>query len=468
VKNNREETLAGESPSTDAGPSSSSTKNVLLATVLGTTIEWYDFNIYGIAAALVLGPHFFPKLSDTAGTIAAFATFAIGFIARPFGAALFGHFGDRVGRKQSLVYSILLVGLGTFFIGLLPTYEDVGIWAPVLLVACRIVQSIGVGGEWGGAALMAAEHAPAGRRGFFVGWPQFGSPIGLLLANAVFFGLRAVMSNDQFLGWGWRIPFLLSVVLVAVGLVIRLGLPESPVFERMKRAGEVERVPILTLFRSCRRQVILIAGAHLLNTTVFFLTTVYTLSYMRTIPGLAAHGEIALLAQVSGAVAMAIGIPALCYASDRFGRRAVILPVYLSWIVWIWPMFWLIDLGTVTTTVIAVTIGTFLTSGYGPLGAQYLEQFDTRVRYTGAGFAQYIGSIFGGGFSPLVATQLNAWGGIAAVQGYVVAVAVVASICVYLMRDAAGIELHELDDLDDVSRERDETASPAVVAAVSR
>lgn len=459
--------MAGKAPPAEAGASSSSKKNVLLATILGTTIEWYDFNIYGIAAALVFGPHFFPKLSDTAGTIAAFATFAIGFIARPFGAALFGHFGDRVGRKQSLVYSILLVGLGTFFIGLLPTYEVVGIWAPVLLVTCRVIQGIGVGGEWGGAVLMAAEHAPAGRRGFFVGWPQFGSPVGLLLANAVFFGLRAVMPDDRFLGWGWRIPFLLSLVLVAVGLVIRLGLPESPVFERRKRSGDVERVPILTIFRSYRRQVVLIAGAHLLNTTAFFLTTVYTLSYMRTVPGLASHGEIALLAQVSGAMAMAIGIPVLCYASDRFGRRAVILPLYLSWIVWIWPMFWLIDLGTVTAAVIAVTVGTFLTSGYGPLGAQYLEQFDTRVRYTGAGFAQYIGSIFGGGLSPLVATQLNAWGGIAAVQGYVVAVAIVASVCVYRMRDAARMGWDELDDLGD-RRTGDGAASPAVAAAVPR
>jgi MFS family permease len=460
--------MAGESPATEAGPASSAKKKVLLATILGTTIEWYDFNIYGIAAALVFGPYFFPKLSETAGTIAAFATFAIGFIARPFGAALFGHFGDRVGRKQSLVYSILLVGLGTFFVGLLPTYEDAGIWAPVLLVACRVIQGVGVGGEWGGAVLMAAEHAPAKRRGFFVGWPQFGSPVGLLLANAVFFGLRAAMPGDRFLAWGWRVPFLLSLMLVAVGLVIRLGLPESPVFERRKRSGEVERAPLLTIFRSCRRQVGLIAGAHLLNTTAFFLTTTYTLSYMKTIPGLASHGEIALLAQVSGAVAMAIGIPALCFASDRFGRRAVILPVYLSWIVWIWPMFWLIDLGTPAAAVIAVTVGTFLTSGYGPLGAQYLEQFDTRVRYTGAGFAQYIGSIFGGGLSPLVATQLNASGGIAAVQSYVVAVAVVASICVWLMRDAAGMELHELDDLDELSRARDTSASPAVIAAAPR
>ncbi len=424
-----------------------SRRHVLVATVLGTSIEWYDFNIYGIAAALVLGPQFFPKMSETASTLAAYSTFAVGFVARPFGAALFGHFGDRLGRKYALVLSILLVGLGTFCIGLLPTYESVGVWAPILLVTCRFVQGIGVGGEWGGAALMAAEHAPARRRGFYVGWPQFGSPAGLLLANLVFFVIRSTSTPEQFLHFGWRIPFLLSIALVAVGLLIRLTLKESPIFERARQTGGIEPVPLFTVFRVYPREVLLIAGAHLLNTTAFFLVTTYTLSYARSIPAIAASSNIALIAQIAGAVALAIGILAMSYFSDRRGRKWAILPLYLGWIVWIWPMFWLINTGTLWGFVVAVAVGTFLTSAYGPLGAQYLEQFDTRVRYTGAGLAQYIGALFGGGLGPLIATHLNATGGVIAVQLYVIVVALVASSCVALMRDVASRELEEIDNL---------------------
>jgi MFS family permease len=430
-----------------------SRRTIILATILGTSIEWYDFNIYGIAAALVIGPQFFPKISDTAGTIAAFATFTVGFVARPFGAALFGHFGDRLGRKNSLVASIILVGFGTFAIGLLPTYNAIGIWAPILLVTCRFIQGIGVGGEWGGAALMAAENAPKEQRGSYAGWPQFGSPAGLLLAEVVFFSVHSSISSAAFQDWGWRVPFLLSIVLVVVGLGIRLTLQESPFFEKKKRAGHIEAVPLFTLFRVYPKQVALVAGAHLLNTTAFFLVTTYTLTYAKGIPGIAGDSNIGLIAQIAGSIMLAIGIPIMSHLSDRYGRKWVVLPLYLSWLVWIWPMFWLIQMGTLWSFVTAVAVGTFLTSAYGPLGAQYLEQFDSRVRYTGAGLAQYIGSIFGGGISPLAATKLNAWGGIAAVQVYVMIVAVIASSCVFMMREGAGVELEDLDDLDIAAKE---------------
>lgn len=423
-----------------------STRRIILATVLGTSIEWYDFAIYGIAAALVLGPQFFPKMSDTASTIAAFSTFALGFVARPFGAALFGHFGDRLGRKNSLVASILLVGLGTFFVGLLPTYQTAGIWAPILLVTCRLVQGVGVGGEWGGAALMAAEHAPANRRGFFVGWPQFGSPAGLLLANFVFFVVRGSINTQQFQAWGWRVPFLLSVILVAVGFFIRLRLQESPVFEKRKKAGEIERMPLVTLFKNYPKPTFLVIGAHLLNTLAFFLITTYTLSYARHVPAIKAASNIGLIAQIAGAITLGIGILLMSHFADVIGRKRAILPLYLGWLVWIWPMFWLIDMGTPTSFIIAVTVGTFLTAAYGPLGTLYLEQFDSRVRYTGAGVAQYIGAVFGGGIGPLLATQLNAWGGVFAVQVYVCVIAVIASLCVIAMRDCANVDIEALDD----------------------
>ncbi len=423
-----------------------SSRRIILATTLGTSIEWYDFAIYGIASALVLGPQFFPKMSDTASTMAAFSTFAAGFVARPFGAALFGHFGDRMGRKSSLIISIPLVGLSTFFIGLLPNYRMAGVWAPILLVTCRIIQGIGIGGEWGGAALMAAEHAPANRRGWFVGWPQFGSPAGLLLANFVFFAVRASISSEQFQAWGWRIPFLLSAILVAVGFFIRLNLQESPVFEKRRRANEIEAYPLIALFKNSSKQVFLIAGAHLLNTSAFFLVTTYTLAYARGVPSIAEAGNnIALIAQIIGAITLAIGILAMSYFSDQHGRKLAILPLYLGWLIWIWPMFWLINTGTFGGFVVAIAVGTFLTSAYGPLGTLYLEQFDTRVRYSGAGIAQYIGALFGGGLGPLIATQLNAWGGVMAVQLYLCAIAVIASACVFAMRDCAKLNIEALD-----------------------
>jgi MFS family permease len=426
--------------------SKNSRNKVLMATLIGTSIEWYDFYIFGIAAALVLGPQFFPQMSPTAGLLASFATFAVGFVARPLGAAVFGHYGDRVGRKAALVTSLILMGAGTVCVGLLPNFAVIGVWAPLLLVVVRFIQGFGIGGEWGGAALMAAEFAPKGRRGFYVGWPQLGSPVGLLLANVVFLSVRGSTTAEQFADWAWRIPFLLSVVLVVVGFVIRLSLSETPIFRRAQEHGRTAKVPLLTVFRDAPRPLLLVAGSFLMNNTGFYIVTAYTLAYIKGIPSLAGATNLGLMAQILGSIALAAGVLVFSSLADRIGRKRTILPLYLSWVVWVWPMFWLINTGTLTGFVIAIAVGTFLTSGYGPLGAFMLEQFDTRVRYTGAGVGQQIGSVFGGGLGPMLAVQLNAWGGIAAVQVYVVVIALVSSACVVLLREAANRDLESLDE----------------------
>lgn len=425
-------------------------RKVLIASVVGTTVEWYDFTIYGIAAAMVLGTQFFPHLSETAGLLAAFATFGVGFVARPFGAAVFGHYGDRIGRKAALVTSLLLMGLGTLLIGLLPGYEKIGIAAPIALVLLRFVQGVGIGGEWGGAALLAAEYAPAKRRGLFVAWPQFGNPAGLLLGNAAFLLCRASMSPDAFLAWGWRIPFIASAVLVVMGFVVRFSLDETPAFRRALETRRVERAPVVTVLQHHFGKLLLIGGAFLLNNSAFYIITTYTLAYVRQHAS-GVTPRAALAAQMAGAVVLAAGILFFSWLSDRIGRKWTVLPLYIAWIVWIWPMFWLLHMGSTGAFVVAVVIGTFLTSGYGPLGAFLLEQFDTRIRYTGSGLGMQVGAIFGGGLSPLVATQLNASYGLHGVQIYVAAIAIVSALCVMALKDGVGVSLDALDERDPVA-----------------
>jgi len=255
------------------------TRRVAAATFVGTAIEWYDFNIYGAAAALIFAPQFFPNINPVAATLAAFGTFAVGFLARPIGGIVFGHFGDRLGRKQTLVVSLMLMGIGTFLIALLPTYAQIGIAAPILLVVLRFVQGLGVGGEWGGAVLMAMEHAPEGQRGYYSSFPQMGLPAGTLLSNLVFLGVSLSLGPEQFAAWGWRIPFVLSAVLVVVALVVRLRLAESPEFARTRQRGRVRRLPALDVLRNSPGTVILGMGITLAPSALGYLLSVYLLSY---------------------------------------------------------------------------------------------------------------------------------------------------------------------------------------------
>src|SRR6185503_7605955 len=271
-------------PSPAAGPVRP--LRIAMASFIGTAVEWYDYFIYGTAAAIVFGPLFFPKFSATAGTMAAFATFSVGFLARPLGAMVMGHFGDRLGRKSMLVVSLLTIGVATTCIGLLPTYASVGVLAPALLVGLRFLQGIGVGGEWGGAVLLAVEHAPANRKGFNGSFPQMGVPGGLILANLVFLAVSSAVGRDAFLAWGWRVPFLASAIMVVIGLVIRFKVAESPDFERMKRAGERERMPLVTVLAQHPGAVLLSAGAFIANNAIGYIVMAYLLSYGTTVLGL--------------------------------------------------------------------------------------------------------------------------------------------------------------------------------------
>ena len=256
-----------------------SVRQVVAASFIGTTIEWYDFFLYGTAAALVFNKLFFPEAEPSSGTLLALATYGVGFAARPFGGIIFGHFGDRIGRKTMLVLSLLIMGVATFLIGAMPTYAQIGIWAPVILVLLRIAQGIGVGGEWGGAVLMSVEHAPKGRRGFFGSWPQMGVPAGLFLSTVVFLIVQQTTSDAAFLSWGWRIPFLLSVVLIAIGLFVRLRLYESPVFQRVKETKTEAPMPILDVLRKYPREVLLAMGMRIAENGTFYILTVWVLVY---------------------------------------------------------------------------------------------------------------------------------------------------------------------------------------------
>jgi len=408
-----------------------SLRQVILASFIGTTIEWYDFFLYGTAAALVFNKLFFPNIDPLAGTLSAFGTFAVGFVARPIGGVIFGHFGDRVGRKSMLVYSLVIMGVATFLIGLLPTYNTMGAAAPVVLVVLRFAQGIGVGGEWGGAVLMAVEHSPPGRRGFAGSWPQMGVPAGLLLSTAVFAALSSRLTEAQFLAWGWRIPFLASVALVAVGLFIRLRILETPAFLRLKSTSNPPRRPIVDLMRGYTRNVLLAAGMRVAENGTFYIFTVFVLSYGEQHLGLPRSTMLGgvLLASSIGLFT----IPAYGALSDRIGRRPVVLLGAVFVLLFAFPFFWLVDSRSPAliwlAIVLAVNIGH--DAMYGPQAAYFSELFGTHVRYSGASFSYQFTSVVSGGVAPFIATLLLAWGGSGAVAAYMAAMAAVTVASAY-------------------------------------
>jgi MFS transporter, MHS family, shikimate and dehydroshikimate transport protein len=411
---------------------------VALASFIGTTVEWYDFFLYGTASALVFNRLFFPTFTPLAGTLAAFATYAVGFVARPIGGIVCGHYGDRIGRKSMLVATLLLMGTATFLIGLLPTYESMGVWAPLLLVALRMVQGFGVGGEWGGAVLMAVEHSPAGRRGFYGSWPQMGVPAGLLLSTGAF-ALVSRLPDEALLAWGWRVTFLASVVLVAVGLYIRVRVLETPTFARMKEQRAEARLPVVEALRAHPRNVVLAMGARFAENGAFYVYTVFILTYGTQQRGLP---KSLLLGAVLIAAFLELGtIPFFGALSDRFGRR----PVYLAGAIVTGlaavPSFWLIDRGTLPAVAAATVLTLSLGHGamYGPQASFFSELFATKVRYSGASLGYQLSSVFAGGLAPLVATALLAAGGGRPwwVAAYVAAMAVVTIVSVLLASETA-------------------------------
>lgn len=423
------EQLGGE----DIGQTSS-IKKVAIASLIGTTIEWYDFLIYGTAAALVFNTLFFPQFSETAGTLAAFSTFAVAFFARPVGGVVFGHFGDRIGRKTVLVLTIMLMGIATFLVGVMPTYDSIGIWAPVGLVLLRFVQGFAVGGEWGGAVLMSVEHAPRGKRGFYGSFPEIGVPAAVILSSLAFLAL-STLSEEQFLAWGWRVPFLLSIILVAVGLYIRLKIMETPMFERVRATHTVSRIPIADVLRNYRKEVALVAGSFLVINAVFYILVVFVLSYATTIVGVE-RNTILTVILISGFISL-FTIPAFAALSDKVGRK----PLYITGAVGMGlsaaPLFWLLDTGVFIWMLLGHVITlTFMNMAHGLKGAFYSEQFETRVRYSGASLAYQGGSIFGGAFAPFIAVALLAWTGTPMfIALYMAALAVIAVICTLLLRE---------------------------------
>jgi MFS transporter, MHS family, shikimate and dehydroshikimate transport protein len=383
---------------------------VALASLIGTSIEWYDFFLYGTAAALVFNKLFFPTFDPLVGTIAAFATFAVGFIARPIGGIVFGHYGDRIGRKNMLYLTLLIMGLATAIIGLLPTYATIGVGAPLLLVAMRLVQGFGLGGEWGGAVLMAVEHAPPNQRGFYGSWPQIGAYIGLLLSTLVFRYVSRMPEGD-FLAWGWRVPFLLSFVLVLVGLWIRMKVAESPVFEKVKQAKVEAKMPIIEVLTKHPKNMLLAAGARFAENGLFYIFTTFALTYVAA--QLKMDKVIALNGLLVGAFICAFAGPAWGALSDRIGRRPVYIWGAVACGLLAFPFFWM--LGTKEPLVIWIAIALPLALGhaamYGPQASFFSELFTARVRYSGASLGYQLASVFAGGLSPLIATALLAWGG---------------------------------------------------------
>lgn len=418
-----------------ANPPPTSVGRVVLASFIGTTIEWYDFFLYGTAAALVFNRLFFPTFDPAAGTMAAFATYAVGFFARPFGGVIFGHFGDKLGRKSMLVTTLMLMGLATFLIGVLPTYQQAGLLAPALLVLLRFVQGLGVGGEWGGAVLMAVEHGHGSQRGFRASWVQAGVPVGLLLATATF-SIFSALPEDKFLSWGWRVPFLLGILLMGVGLFIRLHVLESPVFAQMKEAQPAAKLPIVEVVRRHPRNVVLAMGARFAENAFFYIFTVFVLSYATQRLGMAKADV--LNGVLIGSAVQFFVIPLCGALSDRIGRRPVYLGGALFLAAFAFPFFWLVDMNSHWMVWLAITVGLIGHSAmYGPQAAFFSELFGTSVRYTGASLGYQLASPLAGGLAPLIAAALLNWadGKPWPIAVYLIGMAVITLVSVWLAEE---------------------------------
>ncbi|MFE9397000.1 MFS transporter [Streptomyces flavidovirens] len=436
-----------------APPAPSSLKRIVAASLIGTTIEWYDFFLYGSAAALVFNKLFFPDSDPLVGTLLSFLTYAVGFAARPLGALVFGHYGDRLGRKKLLVLSLLLMGGATFAIGLLPTHSAIGSAAPVLLTVLRLVQGFALGGEWGGAVLLVSEHGDAERRGFWASWPQTGAPAGQLLATGVLSALTALLSDSAFLAWGWRIPFLLSGVLVIVGLWIRLSVDESPVFkaalaqaEARKSASAVaEKMPLVAVLRHHWRDVLVAMGARMAENISYYVITAFILVYATTAAQLSKQTALNAVL-IASAVHFAV-IPAWGALSDRVGRRPVYLLGAVGVGLWMFPFFMLIDTKTFGNLLLAVTVGlVFHGAMYAPQAAFFSEMFATRMRYSGASIGAQFSSVAAGAPAPLIATALLAdYGSSTPIALYVIAAALITVVAVGCAKETRHRDLGDIE-----------------------
>ncbi|MEV6031285.1 MFS transporter [Nonomuraea sp. NPDC052116] len=416
-----------------------SIKKIVAASLIGTTIEWYDFFLYGSAAALVFNKLFFPESDPLTGTLLAFLTYAVGFVARPLGGLVFGHFGDRIGRKTLLVVSLLTMGAATFLIGCLPTYETLGPSAALLLTSLRLVQGFALGGEWGGAVLIVSEHGDTARRGFWASWPQAGAPGGNLLATGVLAALAAWQSDEAFLAWGWRVPFLLSGVLVLIGLWIRLTITESPVFQE---APPEKAPPIVGVLRHHWKDVLTAIGARLAENISFYLLTVFVITYAKSVK---IENSTVLSAVLIASAIHFVTIPMWGALSDRIGRRPIYLAGAAGIGVWIFAFFPLVDTGNFLVITLAITVGLlFHGMMYGPQAAFFSELFGTRMRYTGVSIGAQLSAIVAGALAPIIAVALlKTYSSSLPISVYLGLAALLTLGAVYAARETQGSDLAE-------------------------
>jgi metabolite-proton symporter len=432
---------------TSAEPGRRKLFEAVVASTVGTTIEWYDFFLYGFAAALVFRRLFFPTFDPFVGQILAFTTFTVGFVARPLGGVVFGYLGDRVGRKSTLVATLLLMGVSTVLIGLMPTYEQIGVAAPLLLALLRFAQGIGVGGEWGGAVLLAVEYGHRGRRGFVASWPQAGVPLGLLSSTGVLALFEGRLSPDDFLSWGWRVPFLLSGLLVAVGLVIRTRLVETPLFARLRSDRAVARAPVSETLRRYWREVLLAAGSRLTENSCFYLFTVYIIAYGREVLGV--KDEVSLLAVNLGAAVEIVAIPLYGYLSDLTSRRGAYAAGCVFLMAFAVPYYALLETrhpaGVVVATVAALGLGHALL--YSVQASLIPELFGTRLRYTGASLGYQLAAPVAGGLAPIIAAALvRAFPGqFWPLAGYIIVISAISLVCVVLLAETSRKDISGAD-----------------------
>ncbi len=433
-----------ESTGREDGGRSASIGRVAGASLLGTTIEWYDFFLYVTAASLVFNQLFFPEFEPLVGTLLSYSVNAVAFAARPIGGAVFGHFGDRMGRKSMLVATLLLMGVATFAIGCLPTYAQIGVAAPLILIVLRFLQGLGLGGEWGGAVLMAVEHSPEGRRGFYGSFPQMGIPAGVILSSLAFL-VVALLPNEQFLAWGWRIPFLLSILLIAVGLYIRLNILESPAFQGLQESGTTSQAPIIDTFRDHWRQVLVVAGAYIAQNVTFYILIAFTLTYGTEQLGFDRPVMVSIVV-ISSTVSFLL-LPAFALLSDRIGRKPLLLTGTVGMAVMAFAMFPLLDTGNYPLMLLGHLLLTlFQSMNLGPIATFFVELFSTRVRYTGATMGYQAGTIIAGGSALIIATYLlDLTGSGLAIAAYIAGMCVISFIAIY-----AGAETYQRDIEEEV------------------
>ena len=420
---------------------SSALRKAVIAATVGTTIEWYDFFIYGTAAGLVFGKLYFPNSDPLTATLAAFGTYFIGFVGRPIGAAIFGHYGDRIGRKATLIATLLVMGIATFLIAFVPTYASIGIWGAVLLTILRVIQGIGVGGEWGGSVLIAMEWARShNSRGLVAAWPQFGVPSGLFLSNLAILAFSS-WSGDQFLTWGWRIPFLLSIILVGVGLWVRLGILETPVFAKLVSERKVERAPIVEVIKRQPKEIILSALVRMSEQAPFYIFTAFVFAYATGT--LKLSRDLILSAVLVASLVSFFSIPISGHISDRIGRRRMYLIGAVTMGIFGFIYFGLLDTAAPALVFIAIVLSLIPHDmQYGPQAALIAEAFTPRLRYSGSSLGYQLASIIAGGPAPIIATALfAAYHTGYAIALYILACAVISVIAAAMMPDYTGADI---------------------------